>query len=248
MRAPVLAMALLLATTAGAEEEWCRSGDRTLVLFVDRTTAYDETDRTDFADGLERIFETLRTGDRFVMQTIEAAPEDSGTIFERCYPGCPRAGLWDWVTGSCREMKARAGALGFKHDLARLGKALLQEPARFAHSAIGETLGTKVVEHRRHSHPVRGLFAFTDLLENTPETPWPGILQRSGAAYVRHRGMTGALEGVRVNVFGVGRNHLAGRRALDRRTLQKVKRFWTEAFKAMGARSLTIRKQLRIEE
>ncbi len=244
---PALAAAILLVTApAEAEDDWCRYGDRTLLLLVDRTTEYDEEDRKDFAEGLERIFESLKMGDRFVMQTIEDAPQHSKTVFERCYPGCPRAGLWDWLRGSCQEMKARAGALGFKHDLARLGKALLEEPARFAHSAVGETLGTKGAEHRRRRHPVRHLFAFTDLLENTPAMPWPGILQRSGDAYVRDREMRDVLEGVDAQVFGVGRSHRADRKALDGRTMKKLKRFWNEAFGAMGAESGTITKQLGI--
>ena len=171
------------------------------------------------------------------MQTIEDAPQNSKTVFERCYPGCPQAGLWEWIKGSCREMKARAGALGFKHDLARLGKALLKEPARFTHSAIGETLGTKGLEHHRRKHPLKHLFVFTDLLENTPEMPWPRILQRSGEAYVRDREMTGAINGVEATVFGVGRSHEANRKALDGRTVKQIKRFWTEAFKTMGAKS-----------
>ena len=237
-----------MTAPAQADEDWCQYGDRSLLLFVDRTTEYDAEDRKDFAQGLERIFEILKMGDRFVMQTIEDAPQHSKTVFERCYPGCPKAGLLGWLRGSCREMKARSAALGFKHDLARLGKALIEEPARFSYSAIGETLGTKGAEHHRRNHPVRHLFAFTDLLENTPVTPWPAILQRSGDAYVRDLEMMGVLEEVDARAFGVGRSHRAGRKALDGRTIRNLKRFWSAAFEAMGAESVTITKQLRIEE
>ena len=238
----------MVTASAEADEDWCRYGDRTLLLFVDRTTEYDEEDRKNFAQGLEGIFESLKTGDRFVMQTIEDAPQHSKTVFERCYPGCPQAGLWGWIKGSCQEMKARAAALGFKRDLARIGKALIKEPARFAHSAIGETLGTKGLEHHRRNHPVRHLFAFTDLLENTPAIPWPSILQRGGNAYVRNLDLAGVLIKIDVWVFGVGRSHKPDRRPLDRRTMKKLRRFWTEAFEAMGAGSVTLTKQIEVGE
>ena len=243
------ALALLMVTTSTvADEDRCRYGDRSLLLFVDRTTEYDEEDRKNFAQGLEGIFETLKTGDRFVMQTIEDAPQHSKTVFERCYPGCPQAGLWGWIKGACQEMRARAAALGFKRDLARIGKAFIREPAEFAHSAIGETLGTKGMEHRRRGRPVRHLFAFTDLLENTPELPWPEILQRSGDAYVRDMELTNVLEEIDVWMFGVGRSHSADRKALDRRTMKQLKRFWIEAFEAMGAERVTVMNQLRVDE
>ena len=239
---------LLSVPAAEANEQWCRYGDRTLLLFVDRTTEYDKEDRKNFAQGLERIFENLKSGDRFVMQTIEDAPQNSKTVFEGCYPGCPKAGMWDWLRGSCREMKARAAALGFKHDLARLGKALLRQPARFAYSAIGETLGTKAPERHRREHPLTHVFAFTDLLENTPEMPWPKILERNGADYVRDRELAETITGTRVAVFGVGRSHNANRIALDRTTVKQIRSFWTNAFETMGAKSITITKHLRIEE
>ena len=239
---------LLVAAQASADANWCEYGDRTLLLFVDRTTEYDEEDRRDFAQGLERIFEILEAGDRFVMQTIEDAPEHSKTVFERCYPGCPKTGLLGWFRGSCREMKARSAALGFKHDLAILGRRLMEEPAQFPYSAIGETIGTMAADHQRRNHPVSHLFAFTDLLENTSSTPWPGILQRSGETYVKDLEITGVLEEVEARAFGVGRSHGAGREALNGETRKRLKRFWRAAFEAMGAESVNISKQLRIDE
>ena len=87
------------------------------------------------------------------------------------------------------------------------GKALIEKPARSAHSAIGETLGAKGFEHRRRDHPVRRVFAFTDLLENTSAIPWPGVLTRSGNSYVRKMDPTGVLAEVDIWVFGVGRSY-----------------------------------------
>ena len=241
----LLASLLLTAATTSANENWCQYSKRTLILFVDRTTVYDKKDRENFAKGLEGIFEKLTPGDRFVVQTIEDTPQNSKTVFEGCYPGCPKGGMWSWLSGSCREMKARASALKFKHDLARRGKTLLRQPAQFAYSAIGETLGTKALDHQGRQRPLTDLFAFTDLLENTLETPWPSILVRDGTSYVRDRELADTMTGVKVVVFGIGRSHGTDRSMLDRTTIKQISGFWTDAFQAMGARNVTITTQFR---
>ena len=107
------------AGTAEAAEDYCSYGHGTTVLLVDRTTAFDQTDKTVFLQALDGVIAGLGPGDRFVLFTMTGAYTESRKLFDRCKPGCPDEGFLGGLVSSCRPVVARSEAVGFTRELAQ---------------------------------------------------------------------------------------------------------------------------------
>ena len=90
---PILAAVLAVALPAHAAEDYCGSGHATAILLVDRTTQFDDTDRSVFLDATAGVIAQLGPGDRLVAYTMTGAYTESRKLFEQCKPGCPDTGF-----------------------------------------------------------------------------------------------------------------------------------------------------------
>src|SRR4051794_27525747 len=128
LRAALLALFLLTGRAAGAAEDYCSYGHGTAVLLVDRTTAFDQTDKNVFLQALDGIIAGLAPGDRFVLFTMTGAYTESRKLFDRCKPGCPEEGFLAGLLATCRPVVARSDKVAFTRELAQTLAGLLAPP------------------------------------------------------------------------------------------------------------------------
>lgn len=227
-----------------AAQDYCQYGKNTVLLFVDRTTPYDDQDRAVFAEGLELIFKRLRIGDQVVIHTIEDSFGNSRQVFVGCYPGCPEGGVFDWFMGSCQAMEARGDRFRFEQGLARLGRDMLNKPMSFPFSDIAQTVAFITRSYQSRGKAITHVYVFSDLVENSREMPWPSILKASPEDFAKRISIEPALKDGHVAVFGFGRWHDANRRPLMSHENHRLRTFWEGFFRAMGARATYIGQRL----
>src|SRR5262245_45463324 len=83
---PVLLLALGLSN-AGAQtssQRYCKYGDSLTLVLIDRTTQYDDLDRKIFVEGADTLYNSLKTGERVVLQTIQQGYANSEKLFDAC--------------------------------------------------------------------------------------------------------------------------------------------------------------------
>jgi hypothetical protein len=238
---------LALAASAACDNplDYCEFGASRTLIFVDRTTRFDDRDREIFAEGLVKIVKRLGTGEEVVLQTIQDDYSASRREFGSCYPGCLPGTLLDEVFGRCNEVIARDDRDKFEAELNERGKALLTNTDEFARSDILRTMGN-VTPNFQPRNGVNGplhVYIFSDLLENSRELPWPGILQRRPEEVVR--GLRSAallprLEQANVTVFGFGRLHDKQRTTLTDDQRRRLISAWEAIFRASGAEHIVI--------
>ena len=213
------------------------------MLLVDRTTAFDATDKTVFLQALDGMIAGLGAGDRLVLYTMTGAYTESRKIFDRCKPACPDEGFFGGLFASCRPVVARSDALGFTRELAQTLAGLLQKPEETRSSDLFRTVAEAVRPYVAGPQSCRTLILFSDLIENStllPERelkrlPPPAIVQR-----LRADGVVAALGGAAVRVFGFGRDDSPGRPPLPQAERQRIEQAWRLWFGAGGAGSVEI--------
>ena len=219
-----------------------------MLIFVDRTTSFDDIDKRIFADGFDRIMSRLRVGDRVFVQTIGGDYTKSETVFNQCLPGCPDEGLVNWLMGSCKSVIARGDLAQFRSNLAGDVRNLLEHPESYKHSDIARTVANLSRIHAARAQkngqaPVGLVFLFSDLLENSTVVPWRMLAGRKAKAAleaIRREEQLPELHDAEVAAFGFGRSHDPKRSALSPPTARAVKDFWEAYFKQGGARDIYI--------
>lgn len=73
---------------------YCEAGSNAALFLVDRTTQYDDTDQRVMIESIGSVIDSLGTGDRFVLATIDAHYTGSERLANECKPGCPPQGRW----------------------------------------------------------------------------------------------------------------------------------------------------------
>ncbi len=244
MRLLAAAVALMLVSGgAQAATDYCGYGHGTSVLLVDRTTAFDATDRSVFLQALDGMIAGLGAGDRLVLYTMTGAYTASEKLFDRCKPACPDSGFLGDLFASCRPVVARSEALGFTKELAQVLAGLLQKPEETRFSDLFRTVADAVRPYAAGSQKLENVFVFSDLIENStllPERelkrlPPATILQR-----LRSEGVIAALGGAAVRVFGFGRDDSPNRPPLPQAERQRIAQAWRLWFDASGAGSVDI--------
>lgn len=241
------ALALWLFGHSASASEYCDYGSRTVLLLVDRTMAYDANDKTLMNEGVGKIVPRLKVGDRVVVQSITSDYVYGERKFDRCVPGCPEGtNLIDRYFGQCNTVQANADYRRFRSGLTKVFRAFLSEQAEYRRSDILRSMAgiasaieqMQQQETRRADQERRSLgqvYAFTDLLENSEEFPWPTIVTKQPDDLVDHMGSMGLLpnlQGASVTVFGYGRLHDKERSALNSTTDRRLRRFWSAYFDA----------------
>ena len=242
----VLAALLAISASARAAEDYCGYGHATAILLVDRTTQFDETDRSVFLDATAGLITRLGSGDRLVAYTMTGAYTASRKIFEQCKPGCPDEGFFAGLTSACSPTVARARLRDFTNTLAADLATMLRDPEQTPQSDLFRTVAEVTRAYSTASdspRPIRTVIVFSDLLENStmlPERelrrlPPARILQRLQLAdLVPH------VAGASVRIFGFGRDDAPGRPPLPQDQRQRIAQVWQQWFRAGGATEVEI--------
>ncbi len=244
LRAALLALLLLGgARGAWAAEDYCSYGHGAAVLLVDRTTAFDGTDKTVFLQALDGLLDELGPGDRLVLFTVTGAYTESRKLFDRCKPGCPEQGFLTGLLATCRPVLARSETVAFTRELAQTLAGLLQRPEETAFSDLFRTVAEAVRGFAAGPQRLRTLILFSDLIENSPLLP-ERDLKRLTPAEIVHRlqsnGVEAKLDGAAVRVFGFGRDDSPGRPPLPQAQRQRIAEAWRMWFTAGGAGTVEI--------
>lgn len=244
MKLLVAAVALLLTTgSAQAATDYCGYGHGTALLMVDRTTAFDATDKTVFLQALDGMIAGLGAGDRLVLYTMTGAYTESQKLFDRCKPACPESSFLADLFATCRPVVARADALGFTRELATTLAGLLQKPEETRFSDLFRTVADAVRPYGGGAQKLQTLFVFSDLIENSAMLPERELKRLPAAAIVQRlktEGVLPSLGGAAVRVFGFGRDDIPGRPPLPQAERQRIAQAWRLWFDAGGASSVEI--------
>jgi hypothetical protein len=250
MRRAVLALLLLglglgLAP-AHAAEDYCANGHATAILFVDRTTRFDATDRAVFLDATAGLINALGPGDRLLAFTMTGAFTESRKIFDQCKPGCPATGFLSGLMATCSPMVARAALRGFTTDLATVLAEMLKQPEETPQSDLFRTIAEVTRDYAtpaEASRPIRSVILFSDLIENSALIPERALKREPAAATEKklaEAGLVAHVDGATVRVFGFGRDDAPGRPPLPQDQLQRVSQVWQDWFRQGGAADVEI--------
>lgn len=240
---PAILALLLVAGSAQAATDYCGYGHATSVLLVDRTTAFDATDKSVFLQALDGMIGGLGAGDRLVLYTMTGAYTESQKLFDRCKPACPEEGFLGDLFAACRPVVARSDALGFTRELAQTLAGLLQKPEETRFSDLFRTVTDAVRPYAAGPQRLQNVYVFSDLIENSPllperelkRLPPATILQR-----LRTDGVVATFGGAAVRVFGFGRDDSPGRPPLPQAERQRIEQTWRLWLGASGAGSVEI--------
>lgn len=244
-RGLVLAMLLLLGWAPGAlaaRQDYCKLGTGTIALLIDRTTPYDQQDMDILVAGLDTFVEELKTGDRLVVHTITDNPAASARMFEECVPGCPEGGgLSDWIMSSCKPTVAKAENREFRRRLAQVLVGMLKDKQAYPRSEILRTLDSVARTYRGRG--LKRLIVFSDLLEHSDVLSYTALTEAQPARNLRtvaEQRLLAPLRGVQVDMFGFGRGHDPGRKALPRPVENRIHDFWALYLRDSGAAEVRI--------
>ena len=238
-RGALLALFLLLGPAAHAED-YCAYGRGVAVLLIDRTTAFDQTDKTLFLQALDGVIANLRPGDRLAAFTMTGAYTESRKIFDRCNPACPEEGFFAGLVSTCRPVVARSDKVAFTRELAQTLAGLLQQPEETRFSDLFRTVAEAVRPYASNLHTV---ILFSDLIENSPLIPERELKRLPPAEIVqrlRSNGVQANFAGAAVRVFGFGRDDAPGRPPLPQAIRQRIAQAWRDWFAANGAGQIEI--------
>ena len=239
--AVLMAAIATFSVTARAETDYCAFSDKVTLLLVDRTTMYDDIDKTQLVSGLEQLYNALGIGDRLIVHTIADHTSASEKVFDGCYPGCPDEGLMGWIVSTCRAGLARSDLLTFREQLALRLREVLYQHEEYPHSAIIATLASTTARYK--SVGLNRLVVFSDLLENSTEFPWPTIATRETQSLhdrLTGLGLSPVLHNVQVVAFGIGRIHDEERTPLTANQRSALLLFWRTYFANSGSASVEI--------
>lgn len=239
---------LALAACDEPRTDYCSYGDERTLLLVDRTTAYDGSDRALLNRGLVELAQSLNAGDQLVIKTIVDNPVASQHVFEQCRPGCPPQGAADWLFAGCRAVIARRDFQRFERSLVENVLPLTRDAEEHEWSEIVRTLAA-VTNDYPLNHFQR-VVLFSDLIENSADVlPYrlfisdepANLLDRLTALDIRPQ-----LTGTDVIVFGFGRSHDPERSPLDAALSQRVREFWKSYFDSGSAKSSRVTQELKL--
>jgi len=246
-RLAALALLFLASTperASAATQDWCASGDRTILLMVDRTTAYDATDKATLKAGLVSLAHGLEAGDRVVVRVIGASYTDDAPVFDGCVPGCP-SGLTEWLIGTCKPVQARRDRAAYEQRLAKALMDMLANPKQTKTSDIaqGVAQATRSVAAADPRRTLAEVLIFSDMLENSPHLPGKAFRKESPdrlLGKLNGLDIVPAVKGARVVVWGFGRDDAPGRQALSPELRQRLDAFWRGFFRTGGAASVRL--------
>ncbi|MEQ1933809.1 MAG: hypothetical protein ABL962_08020 [Fimbriimonadaceae bacterium] len=231
-------MILALTSPAAAAAKYCSDTADNVVIYIDRTTPYDDLDKKELVDGISRLFEGLAGGERLSMRTIADSFTTSTSLLDECVPFCPDGGLLGDLFGACTEGVMLNDRKHLKGNVVAQLEELLGDFVELPNSEIVRTLGRSLPTELRAGGRANRLYLFTDLIENSVYLPGKEFFAEKNDVLIRRiqaDGLVPNLSGVAVRVFGVGRGgNPNDRHPLDQALLSKLEDFWTRYFEAGG--------------
>jgi len=240
-----LLLTLLAAPDAGhaaQRYDYCKMLSAKVVLFlVDRTDQYDDIDKEIISSAADQILRQIEPGDRLVIHTITDDFATSQKLFDACQPGCPEAGLFDELMGTCKEAIVRRDAVLFREDYARALLPVVRDVEEHDGSAIIETLSA--LSRQYSDVGISRVIVFSDLVQNSKLGNFlkmsKGQFERVHAT-IQKLGMTAHLNGAAVVDFGFGRTQGANRKGLTPEINSRMEAFWRSYFVDSGASTTSI--------
>lgn len=234
-------LAMLLLITGGsvaAEGKYCADTADNVVVYVDRTTPYDDTDKTALVDGISRLFESLKGGERFSLRTIADSFATSTGLMDACVPFCPDAGFLGDLFSACTEGVMINDRKHLRDQIVTQLQSLLANFVELPNSEIVRTIAMTAPNEYRPGRANR-FYLFTDLIENSVYLPGKQFFSDKNdklLAHVSADHLVPDLSGSTIQVFGVGRGGNPGdRHPLDQKLLGKLVDFWQRYFAATHA-------------
>jgi hypothetical protein len=240
-----IAFALAAAGARADTYDYCAiKGAKTSVLFIDRTTAFDDKDRDVLVEGVSDLVKRLKPGDRLVIRTITDDHANSDQVFNRCKPGCPPMSWKQELLGTCSDLVARRENLDFLRELARAMRGIIGRPRQYRASAILATIAAALSSYGGR---VGQVVLYSDMIENSRLAHFdrlsaqavPGLLAR-----LHRLDLIPDLAGARVAAFGFGRTDAASRHGLTATQQLAIKTFWDKYFAAAHAARFTLTERL----
>jgi hypothetical protein len=219
-------------------EDFCRATAGRTIVFIDVTTRFAAGDDRILYAGVESIIRHARPGTRLTFLTITDSFSHMDMPFDQCIPGCAAD------DGNCSALQAKRMVPEFNEHLRRALGELVPKRS-LAASDIALTM-SYALRTRPPGEPAT-VFLFSDMLERSRVLDLQALahraaqkperaehLRREGVAALKKVGYDLDLAGLKIVVFGFGRED-GERRPLDPETVEFVRRFWTEAFRAANA-------------
>lgn len=239
---------LMLGCAKAMAVDYCEYGKKTALLFVDRTTEYDQTDHNDLETAMNLFWESLEAGDYFALHTISDDPLASRPLYSACYARCPEMGLLEELMSACMAIPTREERLKQRYDMGSLLTDLINEPEVYSKSEIARTAVKVISEYSARADTgeipkVELVQIYSDLLENSPLLPTTALLEWQPKQSIRHfleRGGIPEFHGSDVVVYGVGRSHGPDRHSLSFEQIDRVVDVWTEVFKMGNAGTVRV--------
>lgn len=218
--------------------KYCSPTADNIVVYIDRTTNYDDKDKKDLVDGVSKLFAALQGGERFSIRTISDSFTTSTSLIDACVPVCVSKGfLGDLFSSDCTEGVAINDKNHLRNRLVQQLEGLLNAYSDLPYSdivrTIAQTAGSEIRKGQRNR-----FFLFTDLIENSDYLPGKEFFSTRNdklIAKLTADKLVPDLNGAEVTVFGVGRSGTPGRPPLQQALLSKVLDFWHRYFAAAHA-------------
>lgn len=259
MRPPVAFGLLAIATAAAIhgtapahaatpERDYCAADAANVVLYLDVTSPYDDTDKGVLIDGVGRIFATLKGGERLSIRTIEDTFTNSRRLLDTCMPVCSGGFLGDLFSDCTEGLMIEDTKALQRRIVDAIGGRLNTATGELPYSEIVRTLGVSAREELRQSRR-NIVYIFSDLIENSEYLPGGEFLTAPDGKLIEKLAAANLLPDLweaEVKVFGVGRAGTPDRPALSQDKLQKVIGFWTMYFAACGA-TVTMQPNLNLD-
>jgi len=230
----------VLAASPGfaATGKYCSPTADNIVVYIDRTTNYDDKDKKDLVDGVSKLFASLQGGERFSIRTISDSFTTSTSLIDDCVPVCASKGfLGDLFSSDCTEGVAINDKNHLRNRLVQQLEGLLNSYSDLPYSDIVRTIAQTAGSELRKGQRNR-FFLFTDLIENSDYLPGKEFFSTRNdklLAKLTTDRLIPDLDGAEVVAFGVGRSGAPGRPPLQQALLSKLLDFWHQYFAAAHA-------------
>lgn len=247
LSASVIAVSVLTGLSAGRNAaaqtvgNYCRPDGRVIMLLVDVTTPFGDTDRILVVRLIDKMFSVLEGGDRIIVKTISDSYIHSERLIEQCIPFCRGDSsikkFFDCADGAIRTDRDKLR----EQFNAALRKHLLDFPGQ-KRSDIVRTIQSVGREDLGAGH-ASVIYIYSDLVENSDHlastrlfsAPVEILMKR-----LRREKLIAKLENASVRVVGFGRDDSKNREPLSIERYNKLMEFWQVYFKESGAASVII--------
>jgi len=229
----LLLLLLPLNDALSAKQDYCSQGEGKTVLFlIDRTSAFDDQDKKNFANGVEVLFKQLQTGERLIIHTLTEDFSGSKKIFDACRPGCIEQGLVSGLFSQCRASRAKVDERKYRLDVLTSVKPMILTQEKYPNSEIIETIAFIMQEYEQYK-PAR-LIIFSDMIEYSRLAKFGQLKEKNIQTLLDkldQLGLIKPMQGVEVDVLGFGRDHSAQRHGLKAELKRNIEQFWQAYFK-----------------